>query len=142
MEARCAECHQGGKEGAPKIGDRAAWIPRLKHGMDFLVRSAINGHGAMPPRGGMADLTDTELRGAIAYMFNPDSTAEKGTAPAAPQRLPSSNRRIAGDMEIYLGVVSDAVGSSRSLQRLKKAETRSAVRKADSIQSPTATPPR
>lgn len=106
VEARCAECHQGGKEGAPKIGDRAAWIPRLKHGMDFLVRSAINGHGAMPPRGGMADLTDSEIRGAIAYMFNPDTTAEKSAAPAAPQRLPSSNRRIVGDTEIFLGVVS------------------------------------
>lgn len=106
VEARCAECHQGGKAGAPKIGDRAAWIPRLKHGMDFLVRSAINGHGAMPPRGGMADLTDTELRGAIAYMFNPDSGTVPGAAPAAPQRLPSSSRRIAGGTEIYLGVVS------------------------------------
>jgi cytochrome c5 len=105
VEARCAECHQSGKEGAPRIGDRSAWIPRLKHGMDFLVRSAINGHGAMPPRGGMADLTDSEIRGAIAYMFNPQATPEKG---AAPVKVPSSNRRIVGDTEIYFGVVSAA----------------------------------
>jgi cytochrome c5 len=106
VEARCAECHQGGKDGAPKIGDQSAWIPRLKHGLDFLVRSAINGHGAMPPRGGMADLSDPEIRGAIAYMFNPDSAGDKRAAPAAPPRIPSSNRRIVGDTEIYLGVVA------------------------------------
>lgn len=75
VEARCAECHQAGKNGAPRIGDRDAWIPRLKHGLDHLVRSAIHGHGPMPPRGGMADLTDSELRGAIVYMFNPGVSA-------------------------------------------------------------------
>ncbi|MGQ0523247.1 MAG: c-type cytochrome [Betaproteobacteria bacterium] len=106
VEARCADCHQGGKEGAPRIGDRAAWIPRLKHGLDFLVRSAINGHGAMPPRGGLADLTDTEIRGAIAYMLTPDGATQKGAAPVAQPRVPSSNRKVVGDTEIYLGVVS------------------------------------
>jgi cytochrome c5 len=106
VEARCAECHQSGKDGAPKIGEQSAWIPRLKHGMDFLVRSAINGHGAMPPRGGMADLSDTEIRGAIAYMFSPDSGTEKGAASAALPRIPSSTRRTVGDTEVYLGVVS------------------------------------
>jgi cytochrome c5 len=52
------------------IGDRAAWLPRMRQGVDSLVRSAINGHGGMPPRGGKADLTDAELRSAIVYMFN------------------------------------------------------------------------
>ena len=49
----------------------AAWRPRLKNGLDNTVRSAINGHGNMPARGGMANLTDPELRAAILYMFNP-----------------------------------------------------------------------
>lgn len=106
VEARCAECHQSGKEGAPRIGDRSAWIPRLKRGMDFLVRSAINGHGPMPPRGGMADLTDAEIRGAIAYMFNPEGATDKGAAAPKAPRVPASNRRIVGDTEIFLGVVS------------------------------------
>jgi cytochrome c5 len=56
--------------GAPKIGDKADWIPRLKPGLDVVVRSAINGHGGMPPRGGMADLTDSEISNAIIFMFN------------------------------------------------------------------------
>ena len=53
-----------------EIGDRSAWLPRAKQGLDAVVRSAIKGRGGMPPRGGMADHTDPEIRGAIVYMFN------------------------------------------------------------------------
>jgi len=70
VEERCIQCHGTGVNGAPKIGDRAAWIPRAKQGLDAVVRSAIRGHGGMPPRGGMADLTDAEIRSAVIYMFN------------------------------------------------------------------------
>jgi cytochrome c5 len=70
VQAQCVKCHGTGVNGAPKIGDREAWTPRVKQGLDVVVRSAIHGHGAMPPRGGMADLTDTEIRSAIIYMFN------------------------------------------------------------------------
>ena len=76
VKAQCVKCHEKGVGGAPKIGDRDAWIPRVKQGLDVVVRSAIKGHGAMPPRGGMADLTDAEIRSAVIYMFN------YGTAPA------------------------------------------------------------
>jgi len=77
VRAQCAKCHASGEGGAPKIGDRDAWIPRLKAGLDTVVRSAINGHGKMPARGGMANLTDRELRSAIVYMFTPASSAPK-----------------------------------------------------------------
>jgi cytochrome c5 len=70
VAAQCHKCHEAGVNGAPKIGDRAAWSPRLAHGLDALVRSAINGHGGMPARGGMIDLTDTELRHAIVFMYS------------------------------------------------------------------------
>jgi len=76
VRAQCFKCHEAGVGGAPKIGDRAAWAPRLKDGLDNTVRSAIKGHGGMPARGGMANLTDSELRSAIVYMFS------KGAAPA------------------------------------------------------------
>jgi cytochrome c5 len=75
VQAQCRKCHEAGTGGAPKIGDRDAWIPRLKTGLDNTVRSAIKGHGGMPPRGGLADLTDSELKNAIIYMF-------RGSAPA------------------------------------------------------------
>jgi cytochrome c5 len=74
VAAQCHKCHEAGVGGAPKIGDKAAWTPRLSHGLDPLVRSAINGHGGMPARGGMANLTDAELRGAILYMYRKGET--------------------------------------------------------------------
>jgi cytochrome c5 len=70
VEVQCVKCHLKGEDGAPKIGDRAAWIARGTNGFDPLVRSAIAGHGGMPARGGMANLTDSELRSAVTYMFN------------------------------------------------------------------------
>jgi cytochrome c5 len=77
VSARCSHCHLRGVNGAPKIGDKEDWIPRLKPGLDVVVRSAINGPGAMPPRGGMANLTDAEIRSAIIYMFNGDAVPTK-----------------------------------------------------------------
>jgi len=77
VEAHCVKCHKTGVDGAPKIGDRAAWIPRGANGFDALVRSAINGHGGMPPRGGAAEYTDAELREAIIYMFNEGAAVKK-----------------------------------------------------------------
>jgi cytochrome c5 len=73
VAAQCAKCHETGVGGAPKIGDRPAWIARVKQGLDSLVRSAINGHGGMPARGGLADLTDAELQNAVVYMLNAGS---------------------------------------------------------------------
>jgi cytochrome c5 len=69
VQAQCVKCHGAGLNGAPRIGDKSAWIERAKLGFDSVVRSAIHGHGAMPARGGMADLTDDEMRAAVTYMF-------------------------------------------------------------------------
>ncbi len=77
VKMRCGQCHEKGLHGAPKIGDADAWIPRLKDGLDPVVRSAINGHGGMQARGGMANLTDNEMRNAITYMFNKGRVPEK-----------------------------------------------------------------
>jgi cytochrome c5 len=77
VEARCSKCHEEGKGGAPRIGDRTAWIPRLSQGFEKTVSSAIHGHGGMPARGGLPDLTDREVRAAIVYMLNPDPPAKK-----------------------------------------------------------------
>jgi cytochrome c5 len=76
VEMQCVKCHGTGVNGAPKIGDRDAWTPRVKQGLDVVVRSAIHGHGGMPARGGMADLTDPEIRSAIVYMFNFGTTGK------------------------------------------------------------------
>ena len=55
--------------GAPKFGDKAAWAPFIATGMDAMLKVAINGKGAMPPRGA-STATDDELRAAIQYMVD------------------------------------------------------------------------
>jgi cytochrome c5 len=76
----CSGCHDTGKGGAPKIGDRTAWAKRVSNGLDAVTTSAIRGHAGMPARGGMASLTDPEMKAAVLYMFN----AGGGNASAAP----------------------------------------------------------
>lgn len=107
VQLQCAKCHQAGVGGAPKIGDHAAWAPRLTKGLDILVRTAINGHGGMPARGGMADLTDSEIRNAVVYMFNPDSARRRTAAPQV-AHMHDPNRVTVDGVEIFLGVQSAA----------------------------------
>jgi cytochrome c5 len=66
----CATCHEAGVAKAPKLGDRNEWAPHIKEGLNAMVQTAIKGKGAMPPRGGDASLTDTEVARAVVYMAN------------------------------------------------------------------------
>ena len=66
----CMVCHAAGVAGAPKSGDKAAWAPRLKAGMDTLYASAIKGKGAMPPKGGNTALPDGDVKAAVDYMVD------------------------------------------------------------------------
>ena len=68
-KAACSACHDAGVAGAPKLGDKGAWAPRLALGLNGLLKSAIAGKNAMPPKGG-SDASDTELAGAIVYIAN------------------------------------------------------------------------
>jgi cytochrome c5 len=68
FDASCAACHGTGVAGAPKIGDKAAWAPRLKQGMDTLHQSALKGKGAMPPKGGNMALPDADVMAAVDYL--------------------------------------------------------------------------
>ena len=66
----CKTCHEAGLAGAPKFGDKAAWAPRVKSGVDALFASAIKGKNAMPPKGGDANLAEVEVQRAVVYMAN------------------------------------------------------------------------
>ena len=70
FDSTCTACHSTGVGGAPKLGDKAQWAPRVKQGMDALVQSAIKGKGAMPPKGGNASLSDDQIRAAIDFMVS------------------------------------------------------------------------
>jgi cytochrome c5 len=109
VEAVCATCHSptaaNAPKAAPKIGDRAAWTPRLSHGLDNAVRTAIRGHGGMPPRGDQAALTDNEIRNAIVYMFNADVVPPAESTSTAKTVKAAGNVRTVGSTEVYLGVL-------------------------------------
>ena len=66
----CFVCHAAGIAGAPKLGDKAAWAPRIATGNDALYATALNGKGAMPAKGGRADISDDDVKAAVDYMVN------------------------------------------------------------------------
>ncbi len=65
----CVACHAAAVAGSPKFGDKAAWAPRIKTGLDMLTASVIKGKGAMPPKGGSA-ASDADIRAAVEFMVN------------------------------------------------------------------------
>jgi cytochrome c5 len=68
----CGACHGQGIGGAPKVGDKAAWAPRIAQGKDLLYKHAVEGFqgkaGLMPAKGGRIDLTDDLVRQAVDHM--------------------------------------------------------------------------
>ena len=64
----CVACHATGVANAPKLGDKAAWAPRIATGKPALLASVVKGKGAMPPKAGVATLTDAEIGAAIDFM--------------------------------------------------------------------------
>jgi len=67
--AVCVACHATGIAGAPKVGDAAAWKARADQGLDTLLKSALNGKGAMPPKGGNPAFSDADIHNAVLYML-------------------------------------------------------------------------
>ena len=61
----CAGCHAAM---APKLGDKTAFAPLIKAGVDKVAASVVKGKGAMPPKGGAA--SDADARAAVEYMFS------------------------------------------------------------------------
>lgn len=83
--AQCSVCHAAGVAGAPKVGDEAAWAPRIRTGFDTLLASALKGKGLMGPQAG-GDHTDFEIARAVVHMTNQSGAkfAEPTMAAAAP----------------------------------------------------------
>jgi cytochrome c5 len=70
----CFACHATGAAGAPKLGDKADWGPRIAQGEDTLVKHAIDGFqgqkGVMPPKGGRVDISDDAVKAAVEFMMS------------------------------------------------------------------------
>ena len=71
-ETACAACHGAGIAGAPKVGDKAAWGPRIAQGKDTLYKHAIAGFngktGVMPAKGGRTDWPDDLIKQAVDHI--------------------------------------------------------------------------
>jgi len=87
FKAQCTTCHTAGVAGAPKLGDAAAWAPRIATGYAALLTSALKGKGAMGAQGG-GDFEDLEIGRAVVYMTN--ASGGKLEAPAAPAAAASA----------------------------------------------------
>jgi len=68
-DSACAVCHGAGVAGAPRLGDKGAWGPRIAAGKPALYNAALKGKGAMPPKGGQAALSDDAVKAAVDYML-------------------------------------------------------------------------
>ena len=69
-EANCKMCHGGTIPGAPGVGKKDEWAPRIKQGKETLYKHALEGFNAMPAKGGNAGLSDDEIKAAVNYMAN------------------------------------------------------------------------
>jgi cytochrome c5 len=102
----CSACHTPGVAGAPRTGDTAGWAPRLRKGFDTLVKHAVDGFGAMPPKGGNPALDPIEVARAVAHMANQSggkfkepeapATVTAAPTPAAPVPAPTVAAAAAG----------------------------------------------
>jgi len=72
-QTSCQACHATGAAGAPKLGDKDAWAPRIAKGNDALFSSVKNGLKAMPPKGTCMSCSEDELRAAMEYMVGQGS---------------------------------------------------------------------
>ena len=73
-DTTCMACHAAGVAGAPKLGDKAAWAPRIAQGADTLHTHALKGFqgkaGMMPPKGGNMGAKDEDVKAAVDYMVS------------------------------------------------------------------------
>ncbi|MHB8353983.1 MAG: c-type cytochrome [Burkholderiales bacterium] len=64
----CTGCHSTGALGAPKLGDKAAWAPRIAQGIEVLYASALKGKNSMPAKGGNPSLSDADVKATVDYI--------------------------------------------------------------------------
>ena len=128
-DATCVACHGSGVLNAPKFGDKAGWADRIAKGNDTLLKNAINGLNAMPPRGGNAGLSDEDVKRTLDYMLAsvsdaPAETAEVKAAPAteAPKAEEAAPAAEAPKAEEAAPVAEVAVATTEEVTKLMSAK--------------------
>ncbi len=65
FDKTCKACHMAMN---PKLGDKAAWAPRIKLGEAALTASVMKGKKPMPPKGGAAN--EADVKAAVEYIIS------------------------------------------------------------------------
>lgn len=66
----CGACHMTGAAGAPKVGEVAAWAPRIAQGKETLYKHALGGFNMMPAKGTCADCSEEDIKGVVDLMVS------------------------------------------------------------------------
>ncbi|HET8897574.1 MAG TPA: c-type cytochrome [Rhodanobacteraceae bacterium] len=71
----CHSCHTAGVAGAPKLGDKANWAPRIAEGIDTLIKHATDGYtgpdgNVMPAKGGNPALTSEQVANTVKWIVS------------------------------------------------------------------------
>ncbi|WP_179404084.1 c-type cytochrome [Burkholderia guangdongensis] len=134
FKAVCVACHGTGAAGAPKFGNKDDWAPRIAQGYDTLLKTALAGKGAMPPRGGTspADYSDYEIARTIVYMAN--NSGANFTEPPAPaaNAAPATGAAPASDADAANAQAAAAAAAIAAIPTAGSAPAAAPTASADS----------
>ena len=68
-DGNCVACHATGAAGAPKLGDVAAWAPRIGKGAETLYANAIGGINSMPAMGLCGSCSEDDIKASVDYII-------------------------------------------------------------------------
>ncbi|HET6588165.1 MAG TPA: c-type cytochrome [Oleiagrimonas sp.] len=71
----CTSCHTAGVAGAPVVGNKKDWAPRIAEGIPTLIEHAVNGYTGpdgnhMPAKGGNPALTKEQVANTVKWMVS------------------------------------------------------------------------
>ena len=95
-QSACVACHGAGVAGAPKLGDAAAWEPRMAQGKEVLYEHALNGFNTMPAKGGNASLGDDVVKSAVDYMIGGGAGGQQSDSTAQTQLQNAATTQTGG----------------------------------------------
>src|SRR5690606_9206835 len=123
FDSTCTACHTAGVAGAPKIGDSAAWAPFVKAGYEDMVKNAIHGIGAMPPKGGNPSLSDFEVARAVVYIANKSGASfDEPKEPAAEGKADEAAKPAAAAPKAEAAAAAPAPAAAAAPAPAAKAE--------------------
>lgn len=133
--ATCSACHTAGIAGAHKLGDTAEWAPLIAKGYEALLKNAINGLNAMPPRGGNPALSDLEVARAVVYIAN-----QSGASFPEPE-APAEGEAAEGEATAAEGEAASAESAAKPAEQPAAAAEQAPAQAADTAAAEEAAKP-